>query len=143
MAAGGFTAGTEGAPQQRLAKRDGMTSITKPRGNVWGRKDESHEKLFRHLPHTHRAAGNRCRFAAKFGGPACHGSAEQSGRNPFATVNGQQSAVVATGFGNHDILLATSDLQPDSSGDGVLVALTDSSIAQLPPYVPGQSYAGD
>ena len=56
----------------------------------------------------------------------------------FATVNGQQSAVVATSssFGHHDILLATSDLQSDSSGNGVLVALTDSSIAQLPPYIP-------
>jgi hypothetical protein len=57
----------------------------------------------------------------------------------FIEANGTPVVIIAAdaGFGGHKVMTASQDLTPRADG-GMLLALSDSSVAQLTPYVPGQ-----
>jgi hypothetical protein len=58
----------------------------------------------------------------------------------FADAHGTPAVIISTdrAFGGHKVAAASQNLTPRADGDGMLLALSDSSVAQLPPYTPGQ-----
>ena len=57
----------------------------------------------------------------------------------FVNANGTPAVIIATDadYGGHRVVTASQDITPRANG-GMLLALSDSSVAQLPPFVPGQ-----